>query len=134
MIQPKMENTREGGINMLKKLRQNHFMKKSITILCIIVMLFCFIPVNVFATTIRQELQKEENAEVITEDNILELQEELNQEEQTSNAYKTKEILKEEIEKRTTNEKHFLLEDGTEVATIYPANQHEYTNKNSRWK
>lgn len=119
---------------MLKKLRQNHFMKKSITILCIIVMLFCFIPVNVFATTIRQELQKEENAEVITEDNILELQEELNQEEQTSNAYKTKEILKEEIEKRTTNEKHFLLEDGTEVATIYPANQHEYTNKNSRWK
>ena len=58
---------------MLKKLRQNHFMKKSITILCIIVMLFCFIPVNVFATTIRQELQKEENAEVITEDNILEL-------------------------------------------------------------
>lgn len=116
---------------MLKELRQNHILKKSITILCIIVMLFCFLPMNVFAETIRQEVQADikEVPEEKNED-VLETAEAIDDSSQTQakENYKTTQILKEQVEKRKTNEKHFLLEDGTEVVAVYPSNIHYKEN------
>lgn len=118
---------------MLKELRQNHILKKSITILCIIVMLFCFLPMNVFAEAIRQGVQTE--IEAIPEEkieNALGTAEEIEDSSQTQiqakENYKTTQILREQVEKRKTNEKHFLLEDGTEVVAIYPSNIHYKEN------
>ncbi len=82
-------------------------------------MVFCFAPMTVFAQTIRENLERKE---VVEEAKILQQQEEKEEN------YKTKKIIAEDIQKRTSNEKHYILEDGTKVATIYPSNVHYQEN------
>lgn len=45
---------------MQDKNRLNQILQKTITKLCVFVMVFCFLPINVFAEAIREEIPKEE--------------------------------------------------------------------------
>lgn len=122
---------------MQKTIRPIHILKKSFTILCIFVMLFYFLPLSVFAETLREEIQTNEISKELTEENAIDEEtleedvEETQRPEQINEAeiqkkqdYKTKKILREETDKRTANEKHYILEDGTKVVTMYPSNVH----------
>ena len=109
---------------MQKGLRHNRILKKAITILCVFVMVFCFLPMNVFAQEIREQIQENEALQGLTTESI----EEYVMQEDQEYDYTTKRVLKEETEKRTTNEKHYILEDGTRVVAMYPSNIHYTEN------
>ena len=104
--------------------RLNYIRTKVIAILCVFVMTFCFLPMNVFAMSIRQQIQENNLQEEMQEEEQLFEQEE----EIAVDDYKNKRILREETEKRKTNEKHYTLEDGTKLVTMYPANIHYKEN------
>ena len=104
--------------------RLNYIRTKVIAILCVFVMTFCFLPMNVFAMSIRQQIQENNLQEEMQEEEQLFEQEE----EIAVDDYKNKRILREETEKRKTNEKHYILEDGTKLVTMYPANIHYKEN------
>lgn len=108
---------------MPDKCKNAKIFQKTIALLCIITMVFCFLPSNVFANEIRQIIEtkeRENEKEVITE------KAEVMQAEKYD--IKSKKILLEETEKRTANEKHFLLEDGTNLVAIYTSNIHYKEN------
>ena len=108
---------------MPDKCKNAKIFQKTIALLCIIPMVFCFLPSNVFANEIRQIIEtreRENEKEVITEEA------EVMQAEKYD--IKSKKILLEETEKRTANEKHFLLEDGTNLVAIYTSNIHYKEN------
>jgi len=48
---------------MQEEKRHNYILKKIITILCVFVMVFYFLPMNVFAQTIREQVQTDETLE-----------------------------------------------------------------------
>lgn len=116
-----INKNKKRGDFMTKRLWQKHFFTKTIALLCIIVMVFCFAPMNVFAYTIRKNLEEKESISstpVVARD--------LTQETE----YKKQKIIAEDTEKRTSNEKHYILEDGTKVAAIFPSNVHYQENGN----
>ncbi len=100
---------------MTEGLWQKHRLLKTIAVLCVIVMVFCFAPMNVFANTIRESLLNKEMLEKLPV---------LAKQESQDETYKTKKIIAEDVDKRTSNEKHYILEDGTRVVAIYPSNVH----------
>ncbi len=69
---------------------------------------------NVFATSIREAIANA-HKEVMTEI-------------EQAGDYKHQKIIGENVEKRTRNEKHYILEDGTQIATVYPSNVHYKEN------
>jgi len=69
---------------------------------------------NVFATSIREAIANA-HKEVMTEI-------------EQAGDYKHQKIIGENVEKRTRNEKHYILEDGTQIATVYPSNVHYEEN------
>ena len=112
---------------MERKTQINDILQKVVTMLLVFVMTFYFLPMNIFAYTIRQFTQsniQEENSsqDVISTNDIGETQE------QEKNDYKSKQILFEDIQKRKANEKHYILEDGTQVVAMYPSNIHYKEN------
>ncbi|MGN1270222.1 MAG: RHS repeat-associated core domain-containing protein [Clostridia bacterium] len=106
---------------MTKRLWQKNSFIKTIALLCIIVMVFCFAPMNVFAYTLRENLERKES---ISNTPIVE------KDVEQEKSYKNQKIVAEETEKRTKNEKHYILEDGTRVAAIFPSNVHYLENGN----
>lgn len=94
--------------------------KKVIAMLCVFVMTFCFAPMNVFAQSIRQSFSNKDD--IVANEKI-----QLEDGSKTTN-YKDKKILMEDTERRSSNEKHYILEDGTRIATIFPSNIHYKEN------
>ena len=77
---------------MKKTSRYNHILKKTITMLCVFVMVFCFLPMNVFAEAVQEQLKvNEDSEETITE---IVPEEEFTEQSSEEDNYKTKIILK----------------------------------------
>ncbi len=97
---------------MNKKI-ENKFLKKTIATMLLFVMVFQFVPNIVIA--INQTTKDEETLERMNE-HIKKTTEE--------NAEKEPTVIGELEDQRTLNEKHFLMSDGTILATIFPNNIH----------
>lgn len=97
---------------MNKKI-ENKILKKTIATMLLFVMVFQFVPNIVIA--INQTTKDEETLERMNE-HIKKTTEE--------NAEKEPTVIGELEDQRTLNEKHFLMSDGTILATIFPNNIH----------
>ena len=93
--------------------------QKTIALLCVIVMVFYFLPMNVFALSIRENIEAQNNLGT-NEETISQNMEAID----VSKEFKNKKILKEDVNARKSNEKHYILEDGTNVAAIFSSNIH----------
>lgn len=110
---------------MQEEIRLKLILKKIIAILCMFVMVFYFLPMNVFADEIREQIQETNDMEITAPyEEVEEVNELAQNTEKSSQDYKTKIILQEEVDKRKANEKHYILEDGTRVVAMFPANIH----------
>ena len=94
--------------------RKKEIFKKIIASLIVIVMVFYCVPISVFAEKISQMLMVTNEEEVRIPD--MSMFEELNEEEPT--------VIGELTEERTLTQKHFLMSDGTMLASIFPSNIH----------
>lgn len=83
-------------------------------------MIFYFLPINVFA----QEIRENVIANAIEDENLQVVDKNIITNENVSKDFKEKKIIKEDVSKRKSNEKHYILEDGTKMVAIYPSNIH----------
>ena len=105
--------------------KRRKIINKTIAVLLVCVMVFNLCPSIVLA--LQEEIQiRTEEKELMEEQQIEEInEEELKEPPVTIGEEKEEaEIIGEDTEKRTLNEKHFMLKDGSMIAAIYPDNIH----------
>lgn len=103
--------------------QKSRFMYKTIATILVFVMVFYFAPVPIFAKEILRQVRS--NIEIISNESEMQMIEEPKS---TIEEVEQPKIIGEDVQKRTPNEKHLVLEDGSSIALVYPRNIHYQEN------